>query len=575
MTPNPEIEQESPSLLMAELRWFVRLRWLAALAVIATTMSNALGQGWATGLHLRFLAVGAAILGYNLLLGPTVRKHPGKGARLPAAAMAWIQIVPDLAALTLLVMWTGGLASPLLLAYVLHMVLASLLLQPRAAYAAAAVAMVMVFGGLWLTDQWPADRNETLMAMGWMLTLLLTIYLTNHISHGLRSREEELRRQNRRTRGILETAPDGIITIDEDGTVRSVNPAAETMFGYHASEMVGQGIGMLMPGPIAGEHKGYIADYLRTGRAKLIGLVRETTARHRDGTVFPVELTVGEVPLGSQRIFTGIIRDISERKESEAELKQLNDELLRQQQALIQHEKMAAMGQMAAGLAHEIANPLASMDSVLQLITRHPDRLGPTTAEALREQINRINELVRRMKDFAHPGETAWETVEINDTVERALEMIRFDQRTRQVKLERRLDPDTCRVEIMPHAIQQVIINLVLNALDAVAEVPEPRITLATRPQDSVCVIEVTDNGRGIAPENLSRVFEPFFTTKPVGQGTGLGLSISYSLVEHNHGRLEVASRPGEGTTFSVHLPASCGRESPGEGVPSTGSPQT
>ncbi|MHC4142672.1 MAG: hypothetical protein ACYSUF_12660, partial [Planctomycetota bacterium] len=190
MTPNPEIEQEPPSLLMAELRWFVRLRWPAGLAVIATTMSNALGQGWATGLHLRFLAVGAAILGYNLLLGPAVRKYPDKGARVPAAAMAWIQIVPDLAALTLLVVWTGGLASPLLLAYVLHMVLASLLLQPKAAYAAAAVAMVMVFGGLWLTDQWPADRNETLMALGWMLTLLLTIYLTNHISHGLRSHEE-------------------------------------------------------------------------------------------------------------------------------------------------------------------------------------------------------------------------------------------------------------------------------------------------------------------------------------------------------------------------------------------------
>ena len=447
MTPQTETEQEPPSLLMAELRWFVRLRWLAAMAVIATTMSNALGQGWATGLHVRFMAVGVAILGYNLLFWPVVRNYPDKEARIPAAAMAWIQIVPDLAALTLLVMWTGGLASPLVLAYVLHMVLASLLLQPRAAYAAAAVAMVMVFAGLWLTEQWPADRNETLMAMGWMLTLLLTIYLTNHISHGLRSHEEELRRQNRRTRGILETAPDGILTIDEDGTMRSVNPAAETMFGYHASEMVGQGIGMLMPGPLAGEHKGYIADYLRTGRAKLIGLVRETTARHKDGTVFPVELTVGEVPLGSQRVFTGIIRDISERKEAEAELKQLNDELLRQQQALIQHEKMAAMGQMAAGLAHEIANPLASMDSVLQLITRHPDRLSPDTADTLREQVNRINLLIGQMRDFAHPVETAWETVAVNEVVEGALEMIGFDQRTRRVQIARELAPDAGRAK--------------------------------------------------------------------------------------------------------------------------------
>ncbi|MHC4653303.1 MAG: hypothetical protein ACYTES_20900, partial [Planctomycetota bacterium] len=162
-------------MLMAELRWFVRLRWLAALAVIAVTMSNALGQGWVTGLHARFLIVGATILGYNLLFWPLVRKHREQDEGLPAVAMAWIQIVPDLAALTLLVLWTGALASPLLLAYVLHMVLASLLLAPMAAYAAAAVAMVMVFGGLRLTDQWPADQTETLMAMGWMLTLLLTI----------------------------------------------------------------------------------------------------------------------------------------------------------------------------------------------------------------------------------------------------------------------------------------------------------------------------------------------------------------------------------------------------------------
>jgi two-component system sensor kinase FixL len=564
---------ESPSLLVAELRWFVRLRWFAGLAVVAATMSNALGQGWTTGLHARFLIVGAAILVYNLLFWPLVRNYPDKGARIPAPTMAWGQIVPDLAALTLLTIWTGALASPLLLAYVLHMVLASLLLPPMAAYAVAATAMAMLFGGLWSAEQWPAGRNEALMATGWMLTLLLTIFLTNHISHGLRAHETELRRQNRRTRGILDTAPDGIITVDEQGTMQSVNPAAETIFGFHASEMVGRSISMLMPDPHRNEHDGYIADYLRTRRAEIIGLVRETAARHKNGKVFPIELTVGEVPLGGERIFTGIVRDITDRKAAEAELKQLNEELLRQQQALIQHEKMAGMGQMAAGMAHEIANPLASMDSVLQLITRHPDRLGPDTAEVLREQINRINELVRRMKDFAHPVETAWERVLVNDVIGGALEMIRFDQRTRRVEISRELAPDAGRAEIMPHAIQQVVINLVLNALDAVAGVSEPRITVTTRRHDSGCVIEVTDNGRGIAPEHLSHVFEPFFTTKPVGQGTGLGLSISYSLVERHHGRLEVANRPGQGTTFSIHLPASCERERRGKVVPSSESP--
>ena len=163
----------------------------------------------------------------------------------------------------------------------------------------------------------------------------------------------------------------------------------------------------------------------------------------------------------------------------------------------------------------------------------------------------------------------------VNEGVEGALEMIGFDQRTRRVQIARELAPDAGRAKIMPHAIQQVIINLVLNALDAVAGVPEPRITVVTTPVDSGCVVTVTDNGRGIAPENLSRVFEPFFTTKPVGRGTGLGLSISYSLIERNHGRLEVASRSGQGATFSIHLPASWERERRGEAVPNSGSPRT
>jgi two-component system sensor kinase FixL len=557
VTPQIANAPDPPSLLMAELRWFVRLRWFAGLAVLAATLGNALGQGWSTGTHARFVIVGASILGYNLVFWLAIRRWPDRGGRVPETVLAWGQIAADLAALTLLTIWTGALASPLLFAFVLHMVLASLLLAPMAAYTAATMAMAMLFGGLWAADRWPVSRGEALMAMGWMLSLLLTVFLANHISFGLRVRQTELRQQSRRTRGILETAPDGIITIDEEGVIQSVNPAAERLFGYDASEMVGQSIGLLMPEPHRSEHKRYLADYYRTGRAKVIGIVREAAGRRKDGTLFPIDLSVGEVPLGTQRLFTGIVRDITERKRAEAELKELNDELLRQQQALIQHEKMAAMGQMAAGLAHEIANPLASMDSVLQLITRHPDRLGPETADVLREQISRINTLVGQMKNFAHPVESAWETVAINEVVEGALEMIGFDQRMREVRITRELASDAGRAEIMPHAIQQVIINLVLNALDAVAEVPEPRITVASARADSGCVVKVTDNGKGISPENVDRVFEPFFTTKPVGRGTGLGLSISYSLVEHNHGRLEVESRPGRGTTFSIHLAGS------------------
>jgi two-component system sensor kinase FixL len=567
-------EPDQPSPLLTELRWFARLRWLAGIVVIVATASSAVATGWSVEL-IRYLSVGVAILTYNVVFWDLLRRAPHRdGTRerhlLP---LAWGQLLADLTALTLLVMWTGGLASPLLLAFVFHMVFASLLLPQATAYVAMVAAAIMVALGLALTGQWPADRGTVLMGLAWVLALMLTIYLTNHITSGLRAHQAELRRQNRHTRGILEAATDGIVTIDEEGIIRSVNPAAEEIFGYEAAEMVGRNISMLMPEPYHSEHDDYIANYHRTGRPKIIGIGREVAGRRADGTVFPIELAVSEVPVGDQRIFTGLVRDITDRKRAEAELRELNDQLLRQQSALVQHEKMAAMGQMAAGVAHEIANPLASMDSVLQLVARHPDRLGAETAGTLRQQVNRINELVRRMKDFAHPVETSWERVPINEVVEAALDTIRFDQRTRRVDITRELDADAGCAEVMPHTIQQVVINLVLNALDAVVGVADPQIVVATRPNDAGCVIEVRDNGKGIAHEDLNRIFEPFFTTKPVGQGTGLGLSISYSLVERNHGRLDVTSRRGEGTTFSIHLPASGRRERPSTAVPTSESP--
>jgi two-component system NtrC family sensor kinase len=254
-------------------------------------------------------------------------------------------------------------------------------------------------------------------------------------------------------------------------------------------------------------------------------------------------------------MFTAVIRDITERVEAMAELQALNKELKRQQEALIQHEKMAAMGQMAAGVAHEISNPLANIHGVLQLVERYPDRMTADVIDSLREQAKRIDRIIRQMAYFAHPAETCWELTPINELVEQSLGMIRFDHRIRQVELVRNLSPTAGEASLMRHALHQVLVNIIINALDAVTGRPEPRLELATRREEKWCVIEISDNGRGIKPENLERIFEPFFTTKPVGEGTGLGLSISYSLIERHGGRFEVESTVGEGTTFSIRLP--------------------
>lgn len=550
------VQFEQPPLLLTELKRFIRLRWLAGIAVVLGISTSSLWLDWLL-YPKRILAVGVAILIYNTAFWFILthdKSTDTKNTRL--IAIAWTQLLFDIACLTLLVIWTGGISSPLLFLFVLHMVFASLLLRPQTSYLAPTTAIVMVAVGLWLTNQWPIDPPQALSGLGWMLALLATVYLTNHISKGLRDNEVTLRKQTRRTEDILRTAVDGIITIDEKGTIASFNRAAQEIFGYDQDQVLGQNINMLMPDPNRNQHDGYLTNYLLTGERKIIDIGREVVGQRSDGSTFPLEIAVSEVLVGQHRTYTGIVRDITQRKEAESQLEKLNKELLRHQETLVHNEKMAAMGQMAAGIAHEISNPLAGMDSLLQLIERYPDRFGPDTIENLRKQLSRMNKIVKQMTAFAHPVESGWETVVLNDVIQSALDVVRFDSRQNRVDVVSEFSPEVGSLHIMPHALQQVLVNLIVNALDAVANVDKPRIVVKTIRDGKWCVIEVTDNGHGIEAEHLPHVFEPFFTTKPVGQGTGLGLSISYNLIKQHQGRCEVRSEPGDGTTFSIYLPA-------------------
>jgi C4-dicarboxylate-specific signal transduction histidine kinase len=236
-------------------------------------------------------------------------------------------------------------------------------------------------------------------------------------------------------------------------------------------------------------------------------------------------------------------------------IRAMSRDLRRHQQAMIQHEKMVAMGQMAAGVTHEIANPLAAIDSVLQLVQRRPERMKPETVATLREQVARIHQIIQQMKTFAHPAEQDRQTLGLNDVVEQALHMVRFDERLKRVTVDRRLAADAGDVPMLPRALQQVMVNLVANALDAMADTPDPRLTITTARHNGWATVEVSDNGHGIAPEHVEHLFEPFFTTKPIGKGTGLGLSISYSLIRKQGGSISARSEPGVETAFVVRLP--------------------
>jgi signal transduction histidine kinase len=237
-------------------------------------------------------------------------------------------------------------------------------------------------------------------------------------------------------------------------------------------------------------------------------------------------------------------------------IRHIRNQLQRHQLALVQQEKMAGLGQMAAGVAHEIANPLASMDSVLQLMQRKPDKVTPQNIETLREQVARIHRTVRQMTAFAHPVDDQWRTVPFNDVIREALRLVRMDARAKRATIREDLSPDAGGLTMLPQAMEQVLVNLMLNALDAMADVEAPVLSIRTGRSERWCWVEVTDNGQGIKPEHITKLFEPFFTTKPVGKGTGLGLSISYSLVRKHRGDIQVRSKFGEGSTFTVRLPA-------------------
>jgi two-component system, LuxR family, sensor kinase FixL len=548
------------TVLNRELRRLVALRWVAGVMIVACSLAGMelWPDAWLLG-----VGIGAAVLAYNAVFFAALRwfsrRAQGRtsGTSEPALPLwfAWAQIVLDLLCLAIGTAATDGRCGPAAGFFVLHMVLSTIVVPPRQSYLIAVIAIGFVAAALGIAGLIPQDALGLALWAAWAVVLVATRFLTGRIVGDARGHLARMRSQHEQLRAVLETAVEGIITIDPRGVILAANPASERIFGYAPGEIVGRRVNDLMPEPDRSRHDGYLAAYMKTGHAKIIGIGREVVGQRKDGTMVPLDLSISEVRVGESLLFTGIVRDISERKRAETEILTMNRELQRHQQALIQGEKMVAMGQMAAGIVHEIGNPLASMDSLLQLVQRHPERLGEETIHSLREQVGRIHRIVRQLTDFAHPNESAWEARKLVDLIQSTLEMMRFDRRLKGVRIERQLGEDVGEVRVMPHAFQQVLVNMIVNAVDAMSGVEQPLLILRTVRQGGSCIVEIQDNGHGIAAEHLPHVFEPFFTTKPIGRGTGLGLSISYSLIQRHGGTCEVESRLGVGTTFRILLP--------------------
>jgi len=354
---------------------------------------------------------------------------------------------------------------------------------------------------------------------------------------------------------ILDTVPEAMIVIDERGIMRSFSSAAERLFGYRADEALEQNVKILMPTPYRENHDGYLQRYMHTGELHIIGIGRVVVGRRKDGSTFPMELAVGEMNSGNRRFFTGFIRDLTERQKTEARLQELQSEL-------VHISRLTAMGEMASTLAHELNQPLSAISNYLKgsrnLLEGRSDENSTTIRNALdraADQAMRAGQIIRRLRDFVSRGETERRAESISKLVEEASALALVGVKDRGIHVQFKFDPSVDLVLADRVQIQQVLLNLIRNAMDAMETSHERDLRIAITPIDKGYIrISVIDTGSGIAPEVAKQLFQPFVTTKR--DGMGVGLSISRTIVEAHAGQIWVEQNPSGGTIFHFTLPA-------------------
>jgi two-component system sensor kinase FixL len=359
---------------------------------------------------------------------------------------------------------------------------------------------------------------------------------------------------------ILETVPDAMIVIDEEGIVQSFSSAAERLFGYSRAEVIGKNIKMLMPSPYREDHDGYLRRYMRTGERRIIGIGRLVVGERKDGSTFPMELAVGEMRSGDRHFFTGFIRDITQRQESETRLQELQSEL-------VHISRLTAMGQMASALAHELNQPLSAIAGYMKGSRRLLEAGGEDRSELLRDALDkagdqalRAGQIIRRLREFVGRGDSDRRVESVKKLVEEASALALVGTRDQRVRVRFQFDPAIDLVLVDKIQIQQVVLNLIRNAVEAMAASDLRELTISTAADDDDMVaVEVADTGPGIAPEFMSQLFQPFVTEKP--HGMGIGLSICRTIVEAHGGRITVEENPGGGTIFRFTLRAALGED--------------
>ncbi len=383
--------------------------------------------------------------------------------------------------------------------------------------------------------------------------------------------EEALRESETKFRYVVEAAADGIITADGMGKIISWNGMARKMFGYKDKEVIGKPLTFLMPKRYIPRHIKGVKRFIETGKSRVIGTVYEVHGLRKDGSEFPLELSLASWELEKGRFYAGILRDITERKEAMDRLEEANKNLIETQVRLVQSEKMASLSMLVAGVAHEINNPIGALISMQDTSERALEKLKSLISKDIEmsaemkkimkvidnsnEVINlgaeRVEMIVKQLKSFARLDEAELQNADIHEGIDQALNLIHHKMKNRITinKNYGKIPKMLC----FPAKLNQLFLNMTINADQAMPI--RGTLTIRTYLRKNKVYIEFKDTGIGIPKENLNQIFDPGYTTKGVSVGTGLGLAICYQIIQEHKGEIKVRSEVGKGTTFKIMLP--------------------
>ena len=568
--------------LVEQILWLIRLRWIAVACIVAAVLVGSYVFPYpllptATPIYV---CAGILLLCNIFYYSVATKKTADAGPK--DVVLAMVQAEADLVILTAVLHFSGGVVNPFLLFYIFHIITATIIL-PRNLSFYVGLTAILLFGLLAVNElmgYYPLQLKnvEGLWAnpvyvfaaiVAFVCTVMLAQYFTRMVIVRMTAKEKEAARNNDLLQAIISAMIEGLIFVTHDGKVAICNPAAKLWKKdriLQTGHIDKNGDSPEDFPPILTEHiKGFSADGNKATGASRGQAIEFNTAspeqRHIEAKSSPVVGTDGQ-----QLGYVIVGQDLTEHKklakdllERTEEITAINEMLKMSRVEMAQREKMVAIGQMATGIAHEIGNPLASLSSVAQYLGKklktHEEK---EYLLVIRHQVNRISNILRRMLSLSRPATSEYKWVDVNELIDNTLSLMKFDKRMRSVTIKNIIATDLPMVWLNPQLLEQVLINIFINALDAMNAKPggqEHILGVTSGSKDGIVEIRVSDTGIGMSPEICKRAFESFFTTKEIGKGTGLGLFISYNLVTEVDGTIALESELGKGTTVIIRIP--------------------